>query len=61
MKDSVASGSFLHALRAHKNSPDVAGFSIFNFFLKRFRAYFSIEAVQALGSTSVITKMNNNF
>jgi len=53
MKNSVASGSFLHALRAHKNSPDVAGFSIFNFFLKRFRAYFSIEAVQALGSTSI--------
>jgi len=51
MKNSVVSGSFSHALRAHKNSPDVAGFSIFNFFKQRFRAYFRIKAVQTLGST----------
>jgi hypothetical protein len=51
MKNSVASGSFLHPAGA-KNSPDIAVFSIFNFLKQRLRAYFSIEAVQALGSTA---------
>ena len=44
---------FSHALRARKKiRSDLQGFSIFNIFFKELRAYFSIEPVQALGSTA---------
>ena len=52
MKNSEASGSFLCALRALKNSPDIVIFFDFLFFLKQLRAYFSTEPVQALGSNA---------
>lgn len=54
MKKPSASGLlFPRPSGVEKVEPDVADFSIFNFFLKRFRAYFSIEVVQALGSTVI--------
>jgi hypothetical protein len=39
MKNSVASGSFLHPAGA-KNSPDIAVFSIFNFFKTKTQSLF---------------------
>ena len=55
MKNLRLLADFSHALRARKKlRPDVAVFSILNDFFKRLRAYFSIKAVQALGSTAKV-------